>query len=494
MAVLGFRTSYTDNNGNIYLAGSTNSSGLATTGAYQTSLINGNGAIIVSFSSSGARLWATYFGRATTSCYGIAIDTSNNLAIVGTTNATTGMATAGAYQQTFGGGTYDAYVARFNTGGSFLWCTYFGGTGNEVGYGVSMDRTGNICITGQTTSLLNISSPGAHQTVQGGGTSNAFIARFNLIGNRLWSTFYGGGGSTYANAIASDLNGNIYITGYTTSATAIATTGSFQPGFSGGSYDGFVVKFNPSGVRLWGSYFGGPLDDQGFGIAADASGNVVLTGETNSTSQIATTGAFQTTIGGVNFLDAFVAYFTTNGGLPVKLLFFDAELSNDNNAICKWATSNEINNDYFEIERYDSREEWYSIGKIKGNGTTSELSKYSFTDINPITGSTYFRLKQVDYDGTFSYSEIAEIKLNNIRINDLINLYPNPSNGNFVIDFNGNTDLKTIKILDVLGKVVKDIITSNPKENINDNRLENGIYFIKIVRNGQTKYFNILIN
>ena len=123
---------------------------------------------------------------------------------------------------------------------------------------------------------------------------------------RQWGTYYGGTGDDRGNSCAIDASGNIYLAGWTSSTTGIATTGAHQTTF-GGFNDAFLVKFNSSGVRQWGTYYGGTGWEEGWSCATDSSGNIYLAGQTGSTSGIATTGAHQTTFGG-NY-DAFLVKF-----------------------------------------------------------------------------------------------------------------------------------------------------------------------------------------
>ena len=113
------------------------------------------------------------------------------------------------------------------------------------------------------------------------------------MGNVLWRNR-----GLIGRSCATDASGNVYLAGYTDSTTGIATTGAHQTTYGGGVYDAFLVKFNSSGVRQWGTYYGGTGYDDGYSCATDASGNVYLAGSTNSTTGIATTGAHQTTSGG----------------------------------------------------------------------------------------------------------------------------------------------------------------------------------------------------
>ncbi|MFO0436750.1 MAG: SBBP repeat-containing protein, partial [Sphingobacteriaceae bacterium] len=128
---------------------------------------------------------------------------------------------------------------------------------------------------------------------------------------RLWGTYYGGSGIDYGNSCTTDTLGNVYMAGATVSNTNIATAGAHQTTF-GGIFDAYVVKFNSAGVRQWGTYYGGSGDDGGFFCTTDVSGNVYVSGETDSNTNIATAGAHQTAFGGGNY-DAYLVKFNSAG-------------------------------------------------------------------------------------------------------------------------------------------------------------------------------------
>ena len=117
---------------------------------------------------------------------------------------------------------------------------------------------------------------------------------------RLWGTYYGGlvWDSDFGQSCATDANGNVYLTGQTGSSDGIATAGAHQTIYQF-PLDAFLVKFNSSGVRQWGTYYGGSQIEYGYSCATDANGNVYLTGHTRSSDGIATAGGHQNTVGGL---------------------------------------------------------------------------------------------------------------------------------------------------------------------------------------------------
>jgi len=301
-----------DASGNVYMIGSTSStSGIATAGAHETTINDG---FLVKFNSNGVRQWGTYFAGNGNAC---TTDASGNIYIVGLTNSTSGIATAGAHQ-TVMSGSGDAFLVKFNSSGVKQWGTYFGGTssgasGMEKGLSCATDALGNVYMVGQTPSTSGIATTGAHQTIYGGGSCDAFLVKFNSSGAMQWGTYYGGAGVDIGYSCAKDASGNVFLAGdtqqeFVPASSGMTTIGAHQSAYGGGYSDGFLVKFDSNGLRQWGTYYGGSLLDVSFSCATDASGNVYMSGNTQSSAGIATSGAHQTTVN-----DAFLVSFNSSG-------------------------------------------------------------------------------------------------------------------------------------------------------------------------------------
>ncbi len=261
------------------------------------------------------RAWGTYYGGAgSESGNSCATDATGNVYLAGATNSSvTAIATIGSHQ-TMIGGVNDAFLVKFNSSGVRQWGTYYGGSDNDNGNSCAVDATGNVYLAGITNSSVTaISTPGSHQSSLG-GDYDAFLVKFNSLGVRQWGTYYGGSTLEILNFCATDATGNVYLAGATNSSvTAIATLGSHQSVF-GGDFDAFLVKFNSSGVRQWGTYYGDFGDEWGQACAIDAIGNVYLAGFTTSSgTAIATLGSHQPAIGLGGDYDAFLVKFNSSG-------------------------------------------------------------------------------------------------------------------------------------------------------------------------------------
>jgi hypothetical protein len=258
-------------------------------------------------------IWGSYYGgSALDHCAATGVDGQNNVYITGHTMSTSNIATMGAYQNTLNGN-YDVYLSKFNSSGAQLWGTYFGGSSYETSYALYVANNGEVYVGGNTASTVNIASPGAHQTMYGGGIDDATLIKFNSSGQLLWATYYGANMHDITYAITADNNGDIVICGHTESnnlGNAIATAGAYKTTLSFG-IDAFVAKFSSNGTRIWGSYFGDSGDEEAWGLATDALGNIVFTGWTTSISDIASAGSHQAFFGGG--IDAFIAKLDPTG-------------------------------------------------------------------------------------------------------------------------------------------------------------------------------------
>ena len=178
----------------------------------------------------------------------------------------------------------DAFLVKFNSSGVRQWGTYYGGTGDDKGRSCATDASGNIYLSGYTRSTSGIATTGAHQTTYGGATDDAFLVKFNSSGVRQWGTYYGGTSDDNGYSCATDASGNIYLSGYTRFNFRNCHNRCSPNHIWRGLDDAFLVKFNSSGVRQWGTYYGGTGNDIGYSCATDASGNIYLSGHTPSTS------------------------------------------------------------------------------------------------------------------------------------------------------------------------------------------------------------------
>jgi len=271
--------------------------------------------------------WGTYFGGSgVDEAHSVAVDRSGNVFVVGWTASTFSFPLedpgGGAYfNNTYNGGDYDAFIAKFSGGNlSLVWSTYFGGNDYDRASSVAVDGSGNVFVVGLTfSSDFPPADPGggAYYDDTFGGLVDAFIAKFSGSDLSLvWSTYFGGNDWDEATSVAVDGRGNVFVVGLTYSSDfplADPGGGAYYNGTRNGIEDAFIAKFSGSNLRLvWSTYFGGNDWDEAFSVAVDGSGNVFVVGRTWSTSgfSLANPGGgayFDNTHNGS--LDVFIAKF-----------------------------------------------------------------------------------------------------------------------------------------------------------------------------------------
>jgi hypothetical protein len=315
-----------DRLGNAYLAGETSSLDFPTVNPLQATLRGEGNLFIAKLNPSGSELvYSTYLGSfGGDTPYSIAVDGSGNAYVTGATGYDRfppGFPMVNPAQGVYGGGRFDAFVAKLNEDGSALvYSTYLGGRGEDAGTGIAVDASGNAYVTGGTTSD-NFPTVRALQPTWGGGIcggpghpcSDAFITKLSPTGSFVYSTYLGGSSHDQGLAIAVDNSRNAYVTGQTRSAN-FPTLNPFQPALGRecpDCYNAFISKVNPSGTALvYSTYLGGTGADWGYGIAIDESGNSYVTGVTAS-PDFPTAKPFQSTLGGS--YDVFVAKLNEAG-------------------------------------------------------------------------------------------------------------------------------------------------------------------------------------
>ena len=189
-----------------------------------------------------------------------------------------------------------------------------------------------------------------------------------------------------------------------------------------------------------------------------------------------------------NRRDEIVTYSVSSSGascencyttLAVELVDFTATKSNENVELF-WQTSREYNNDYFSIQRSADGYQFEDIYQLKGVGESNELHNYSVSDVNPLNGISYYRLKQTDIDGTSSISEIRSVVFNQ---KDELLIFPNPVNGELNLQFAEEAEDKNIQFYNELGQQV--FINEMSVENkfirqYDTESLPNGVYYFTV--------------
>ncbi len=504
-----------DQDDNIYLAFNTMSSTGISYNGFQNSLNSFSNLFLAKFNEAGARIWATYFGSGNEGIKGgVAVDNRNNVYLFGNSGSS-GMGTVGTFQSV-NLGSINGLLAKFDSSGSRIWCTYFGFDDTRI-EGVCFDKSDNVYFSGTTTSP-SIGHNGFKDTLS--GVTDAFLAKFDSTGNRIWVTYYGGSENEVDNYCSSDTNSNVYLYGYTDSPDQISFNG-FQNNFvgSGGVYDTYIVKldsscnrewatyfggpqtegvvdgtitienhlvvcgvtrsdsgvaylgyknyrenddaflveFDSNGNRIWSSYFGGPTYDEALACATDKLGNIYVAGITSSITGIGINGEKDTLSGSS---DAFLTQFNC---FPTSL-----------NPIIVGETHPDIFNSY--IYYIDTVGVLGYYWEVSNGQIISGLENDSVTIIWNQSGNSEITVHAMYVQGCYVSSTF------NLTVNNIVNIgandtqiFPNPFSESIKILAQSNY---RIRIIDLLGRT---IFTGMNEKEINTQEFNPGIYFVEVM-------------
>ena len=291
-----------------------------------------------------------------------------------------------------------------------------------------------------------------------GGVGDGFVNTANVASSN--SIFLGGigdGGNVASNGAASN---NIFVGSIGDGFNFASNNAVSNAIFIGGIGDGFS---NAGNAAVSNSIFTGSEGD-GWHFAANASSsnNIFL--------------------GGVG--DGWSSVYLPLAPLPVQFLYFNAIKQSKTVALLEWKTAQEINTVYYDVIRSTDAINFSFIGKVKASGNTNNVVTYNFIDNAPAKGLNYYRLKQADKDGRFTYTPIRVLKFDELDAG-LVKYYPNPTNGilNMELTEAIKNEAKVITISNALGMVVSQLrlpANGNIIIPINFSKYAKGIYFIQL--------------
>lgn len=301
-----------NSSGEAYTSGYTNSTNFLTNYAYQVANAGSSDLFVTKINAAGtSALYSTYLGGTAAEVGGfVAVDSTGAAYVTGQTSSTN-YPTASPFQAA-SAGSNEGVISKLNPAGSALvYSSYLGGSGADIPSAIAVTSDGYVCVTGQTAST-NFPTTSPYQAANA-GLNDGFVTKINIAGSaKVFSTYLGGTGQDYPNAIALDVADSAYVTGQTDS-TNFPTATPYQG--DQGSADAFVTKISATGTTLfYSTYLGGSLGDIGTGIAVDSSGNAYVSGNTVSTN-FPVLSAFQPASAGST--DGFVTKLSNNGTAPL---------------------------------------------------------------------------------------------------------------------------------------------------------------------------------
>jgi len=444
----------TDASGNVYTTGGFYSTTVVDfdpgTGVFYLGASNGVYDIFIQkLDASGNFVWAKQTGGGSSE-YGnsITTDASGNVYTTGYFYNTVDFdPSSGIFNLTSNGST-DIFIQKLDASGSFIWAKTFGGNYDDTGIEVEIDANNNLYIAATFKDTLIFDSS-LNNIIVSNGQEDIFISKLDSSGNFIWAKSFGGGSKDVINSIELDSFGNIYTTG------SFKNTVDFDPGQgiyninSVWATDAFISKLDSNGNFLWATSIGGGAEDEGVSIELDNNGSIY------------TVGTFD---GGVNF-NPFGSYILQSNGFKD---IFISKLSQCSNGIINTSPT---------LSALDTNASYQWLDCVNNYSLISGATSQIYT---PAINGIYALEVTTNYCVDTSACELV----NNVSIeeNNLINnLYPNPTNGEFIIEFTSKIDGDVV-ISNSLGQTVAEykIYDKTMRINLND-KLLRGIYFIHIV-------------
>ncbi len=316
----------------------------------------------------------------------------------------------------------NAWLLKTDPSGIQEWNKYFGGTDADRGLSVQQTSDSGYILTGYTAS-------------SGAGLDDLLLVKTNSTGIQEWYKTFGGTGRDYGNSVQQTFDGGFIVAGYTLS-------------FGAGGDDLWVLKTDTAGIEEWNKTYGGLYSDVGYYIQKTSDAGFIITGHTLSF--------------GAGVHDVWLLKLSPV--IPVELTDFSAYTINGK-TVLQWSTASEINNMGFGIEKKPAAEdEWETIGFIAGKGTTTGKNNYYFVDSFVDPGLMDYRLKQMDFDGSYTYSNIVQTASPAQTGFALQQNFPNPFNPSTTIRYSVPSDLfVVIKVFDVLGNEITTLVNEEKR-------------------------------
>jgi hypothetical protein len=319
-----------DDQGDIYVVGSTGSTNFPTTpGSFDQTHNGEEDAFISKLNGNLTTLLASTFlgGSASEGVADLALDTYGNVYVAGSTGSINFPTTPGAFDQTHNGGV-DAFISKLNSNliGLSASTLLGGSSGRDKATALTLDTQGNVYLAGETASAIFPTSSGALDTIHN-GSFDAFITKMSGdLTSLITATFLGGSNIDKVTALTFDPQGNLYVTGITYSTDFPTTQGAFDPTHNGSS-DIFVARLSSDLNALSAATFlGGNSLDEAMALALNAQGNVYVAGKTHSANFPVSIGTFDTTHSGSGD-EAFIVKLSGDLTQRYAATFFGGQLS-----------------------------------------------------------------------------------------------------------------------------------------------------------------------
>jgi hypothetical protein len=427
-----------------------------------------NDGFLAKYDANGNVLWAKRFGNSASSDKGraIAVTPSGNCYITGNFSSTTSFGSTSLSSS----GSSDIFIAKYDGNGNAIWAKKAGGSSQDRGYGIALDGSENVYVTGTFTSSAKFKNT----TITNSGNNSTFIAKYNSSGTFQWVKAAGDCcDTTQANSIAVDELGNAYIAGsFVTKAKFSGTTLT-----SNGLTDIFIAKYNSSGSFQWVKRVGGVDEEVAYGIAVDKNAHrVYVTGFVGASG---TASSLPYSFSG--YKDVWLASYTTDGSI-------------------KWVkTYGGSRRDIGQAITVNSQGNIYTTGIFNG---TAPFGSIVLTGYPNQPWADFFVDKIIppspplpDYTShdVEEYNITGNIFNNNNFQNSsakkfTANIFPNPFDDGFNFE---SDEIVSFRIYDVLGNLLIERKNIRMEEGVG-NELSPGIYYMEVINNSSKKTFQLV--
>jgi hypothetical protein len=416
-------------------------------GVFNMTAVGDNDGFMLKLNTGGNFMWAKQFGG-TESVFSkdLAIDDDNNIYSIGhfTGTADFNPSLLGVHNIT-SAGSFDVYISKLNSSGNFVWAKAFSGVNSQSGRSIKIDALNNVITNGYFEGVTDF-DPNPASTFNLTTSTDMFISKLDVNGNFVWAKQL----ARATNNFTIDGLNHIYITGN------FVGTYDCDPGpatyllSSSGGRDFFTLRLNHDGIFQSAFKTGGGGSEEATCTSMDALNNIYTAGHFQNTVDFNPGPGTFNLVAPAGELNSFITKLNqSTSPLPISILSFSVNCTG-NNVELYWSTATETNNDHFTVEQSGDGINFKAIGKIDSKGNGNSTNEYAYTDKNPGLNDNYYRLKQTDFDGNFTYSHIINTKCGDQHL--FFSVFPNPTNeGRFNLQL---PEDGLISIFDIQGKMV----------------------------------------
>lgn len=399
-------------------------------------------------------------------------------------------------------GSNDAVITKYDFNGNLLWAKSGGGYNDDKAQAVTYDNAGNVYISGFFTDTAYFGS----STIYGNGNRDIFIAKYDMNGVFQWVRNAGGSGRDEAKSMKCDAAGNVYVCGmYNTGAVFGTQTYTCTPGYA----EVFLAKYSPIGTLLWVKTAGGAYDDVAWALTMDNAGKIYMTGEFNASAYFGSTQLF--TAGNA---DVFVTCYDASGNVQwakrgggafidrargigcdgttifitgqfgFSASFGSGNLTAPDSSDIFFASLDNAGNFIRSASVGGVPDSLETLGYESGIAICAEASGNVYATGSLLNGGVFGNIVLSPYSRTDVFvTKISQLTGVNTLIspNEFVFIYPNPTEGNLVIDFVQPVNQKIeMSIINCFGQVIDKRTEINSGVNIDLSEQESGVYFIEL--------------